>query len=110
MDAIVSQADTLPMDTVVNQADTLQMEPVAKSDSVVENVVEFADTSQMKPIARKDSLYRKDKVLKAYYGVRIYRSDFQAVCDSLQFNTKDSTLYLYKNPIMWNTGYQITGE
>jgi hypothetical protein len=28
----------------------------------------------------------------------------------LQFNTADSILNLYKNPILWNTGYQINGD
>jgi hypothetical protein len=36
--------------------------------------------------------------------------DLQGVCDSLQFNTKDSILYLHRNPVLWNTGYQLTGD
>jgi hypothetical protein len=48
--------------------------------------------------------------MKAFYGVRIYRVDLQGICDSLQFNTKDSILNLYKNPVLWNTGYQITAD
>ena len=62
-----------------------------------------ADTLQMQTIG-------EEREIKAFHGVRIYRVDLQAVCDSLQFNTKDSTLYLYRNPILWNTGYQITGD
>ncbi|MDR2805688.1 MAG: hypothetical protein LBB85_08635 [Dysgonamonadaceae bacterium] len=62
-----------------------------------------ADTLQMQTLD-------KERILKAFYGVRIYRVDLQGVCDSLQFNTKDSTLYLVKNPILWNTGYQLTGD
>jgi lipopolysaccharide assembly outer membrane protein LptD (OstA) len=52
----------------------------------------------------------EERELKAFYGVRIYRHDLQGVCDSLQFNTADSKLYLSKNPILWNTGYQLTGD
>jgi lipopolysaccharide export system protein LptA len=62
-----------------------------------------ADTLQMQTVG-------EEREVKAFYGVRIYRVDLQGVCDSLQFNTKDSTLYLHKNPILWNTGYQITGD
>jgi lipopolysaccharide export system protein LptA len=62
-----------------------------------------ADTLQMLTLGA-------ERELKAFYGVRIYRIDLQGVCDSLQFNTKDSTLYLTKNPILWNTGYQLTGD
>ncbi|MDR1371652.1 MAG: LPS export ABC transporter periplasmic protein LptC [Dysgonamonadaceae bacterium] len=46
----------------------------------------------------------------AYHGVRFYRTDFQGVCDSMYFNTGDSTLSMYRNPVIWNTGYQIYGD
>ena len=47
------------------------------------------DTLKMTTV---DSLYRE---VKAYYGVRFYRTDMQGVCDSMQFNTRDSILYMY---------------
>jgi lipopolysaccharide export system protein LptA len=79
------------------------------------------DSAQGIEYSQKDSLFihadtlqmltlEEERELKAFYGVRIYRVDLQGVCDSLQFNTQDSTLYLTKNPILWNTGYQITGD
>lgn len=54
-----------------------------------------------------DSVFRE---MKAHYGVRFYRTDIQGVCDSMQFNTRDSTLYMYKNPLLWNEGNQIQGD
>ena len=54
-----------------------------------------------------DSIYRE---VKAYYGVRFFRTDAQGVCDSMQFNTKDSVLYMYKDPIVWNAEYQLYGD
>ena len=59
------------------------------------------DTLKMTTV---DSLYRE---VKAYYGVRFYRTDMQGVCDSMQFNTRDSILYMYTDPIVWNEQYQI---
>ena len=50
------------------------------------------------------------KEIRAYHGVRFYRVDLQGVCDSLQYNTADSIMRLYKNPIIWNDAYQITGD
>lgn len=64
-----------------------------------------ADTLQM--ITFKEEEYRE---LKAYYGVRFYRSDMQGVCDSMQFNTRDSILYMFEDPILWNEGYQMNGD
>ena len=63
-----------------------------------------ADTLQMVTV---DSIYRE---IKAYYGVRFYRTDMQGVCDSMQFNTRDSVLYMYTEPVLWNEQYQLYGD
>ena len=54
-----------------------------------------------------DSMYRK---VHAYHKVRAYRLDVQAVCDSLVFNSKDSCMTMYKDPIVWNGNRQLLGE
>ncbi|MDR3268772.1 MAG: hypothetical protein LBT83_06865 [Tannerella sp.] len=48
--------------------------------------------------------------IKAWYNVRFYRKDIQGVCDSMQFNTKDSILYMYTDPVLWNEQYQLSGD
>lgn len=63
-----------------------------------------ADTMLMSTI---DSVYRE---LKAYYGARFYRIDIQGVCDSMLFNTRDSILYMYSEPVIWNEVYQLYGD
>lgn len=54
-----------------------------------------------------DSVYR---VAHCYNKVRAFRTDVQAVCDSLIYNTKDSCLIMYKDPITWNANRQLLGE
>ena len=54
-----------------------------------------------------DSLYRE---IRAYRRVKIFRSDFQSVCDSLTMTTIDSIMNMYKSPVMWNGANQITSE
>lgn len=63
-----------------------------------------ADTLEM---ATLDSTARE---IKAFHGVRFFRTDMQGVCDSLQFNTRDSILYMYDNPVLWNDQYQLYGD
>ena len=48
--------------------------------------------------------------MKAYHKVRMYRTDVQGVCDSLVYNSKDSCLTMYTDPILWNEGQQLLGE
>lgn len=55
----------------------------------------------------RDSIYR---LVKGFRDVRIYRRDFQAVCDSLTGLSSDSTLHLYIEPVLWNQNNQITSE
>ena len=54
-----------------------------------------------------DSVYRK---IHAYNKVRAYRIDVQAVCDSLVYNSQDSCMTMYKDPIVWNMSQQLVGE
>ena len=53
-----------------------------------------------------DSVYRK---IHAYNHVRAYRIDVQAVCDSLVYNSKDSCMTMYRDPIVWNGNQQLLG-
>ena len=54
-----------------------------------------------------DSVYR---VVQAFRKVRIYREDVQAVCDSLVFNSADSCMTMYFDPVVWSGPQQILGE
>ena len=63
-----------------------------------------ADTFKMCTV---DSTARE---LKGYYNVRFYRFDIQGVCDSMQYNTLDSVICMYKDPVLWNEQYQLFGD
>ena len=48
-------------------------------------------------------------IMKAYHNTKFYSQDLQGVCDSMVFPTIDSTVYLFKSPIVWASGNQLTG-
>ena len=54
-----------------------------------------------------DSVYRK---IHAFHKVRAYRTDVQAVCDSLVYNSLDSCMTMYYDPIIWNNNQQLVGD
>lgn len=54
-----------------------------------------------------DSIYR---ILHGYHHMRAYSKDIQAVCDSMVYNSKDSCLTMYKDPILWQMEQQLLGE
>ncbi len=72
---------------------------------VPSDTLAVAADSLSAPAAPGDSLQR---VFYAYHNVRIYRDDFQAVCDSLVGFSKDSMAYMYIEPVLWQENNQIT--
>ncbi|MCB0553768.1 MAG: hypothetical protein KDD02_09480, partial [Phaeodactylibacter sp.] len=66
-----------------------------------------------------DTLYalREDTVagdsarqLRAFHDVRIYKSDLQAISDSLTYSTTDSIFRLFQNPIVWSDTSQFFAD
>jgi len=82
---------------------TVSGEPVAIKADKDDTMYLLADTFYYVG----DSLHR---LLKAYHHASIMQKEFQAKCDSLLYNFKDSFIALFKSPIMWNQKNQVTGD
>lgn len=48
--------------------------------------------------------------LRAYYGVRLFKSDLQGMCDSMFYSTSDSILRLYEEPVLWSGENQLSAD
>lgn len=83
----------------------------AQRDSLAKLAQQEADTLLPVPAdsvgGEQDSLVRK---MFAYHNVRIFRNDFQAVCDSMTGFSLDSTLHMYVDPVLWNDNNQVTSK
>lgn len=78
------------------------------SQSATDTLFVHADTLRMFTYnIDTDSVYR---MTHGYNHVRAYRSDVQAVADSLVGHSADRTLKLFKDPIVWSGERQILGE
>jgi lipopolysaccharide export system protein LptA len=81
----------------------------------------------MKILVEKDTLYMSadtltafkpdstadSRVLLAHLDVRIFKSNLQAVCDSLRFSTADSIFWFYplqNKPIIWSDTSQFSAD
>jgi lipopolysaccharide export system protein LptA len=75
-----------------------------------------ADTLQTKPdttMVKKDTsdVNKKDaKFFMAFRKVRFYKTDLQGECDSLSYQMKDSTIYMFYDPVLWSKKNQMTAE
>ena len=88
-----------------------------KNDSAM-----VTDSALMMDCSQKDTLFLhadtlrtimlpdSTRLMKAYFNTRFYRKDIQGVCDSMVFNSADSVINMYREPIIWNTNYQIFGD
>lgn len=53
---------------------------------------------------------REEKIIKAYHGVRFFRVDLQGKCDSLLYFTRDSTVQMHRNPVLWSENHQLVAD
>jgi lipopolysaccharide export system protein LptA len=83
----------------------------------------ITDSAVLILYSREDSLYLHadtlrtvpdtigdERIVKAYWGVRFWRTDIQGICDSLCYFSKDSTVQLFSNPILWSENRQLMAD
>jgi hypothetical protein len=99
--AVEAQADSIIVDSLGVAA---LGEPIL-SDTL--QIVADSLAADSLPEVERDSLQR---VIKAYYKVKVFGTDMQAVCDSLVGFSADSTFHLYTDPVLWSGSNQITAE
>ncbi len=52
----------------------------------------------------------KTRIIKAYYNVRLFKSDLQAVADSVYYGYPDSMMRFFGRPMIWAQGSQMTAD
>ena len=84
----------------------------------------YGNTLIKAPAARGDTLYIRSDSVRAFSDkadttkqtliarsrVKIFKADFQAVCDSLVYRNADSTITFYRNPYIWSDKNQMSGD
>ena len=97
---------------------------VKPTKAVVDNAAAITDTTAKvkkskaalahskpeKVKAADDKNDSTDRYFQAWHHVRIFSDSMQAVSDSLWYSGKDSIFRLYRDPVMWASKSQITGD
>jgi lipopolysaccharide export system protein LptA len=78
---------------------------VTKVDDAGDTLFLAADT-----LVSIENVNPKKKRLLAYNHVKIFKNTMQGSADSLAYVAADSVLYLYKGPILWSDGNQMTAD
>jgi lipopolysaccharide export system protein LptA len=83
----------------------------------------MTDRAVVKLIDRKDTLFMHSDTVRAnfdtnqnikhitcFYKVKFFKEDLQGMCDSLAWQSADSSLTLYHEPAMWSGQNQLTAD
>jgi len=50
------------------------------------------------------------RVIRAYHRVKFFKSDMSGKCDSIYSNQETGLTEMFKKPVLWSNGSQITGD
>jgi lipopolysaccharide export system protein LptA len=57
-----------------------------------------------------DTTEQKPKIMFAYNKAKFFRGTLQGMCDSLVYRFSDSTIRMYRDPILWSEEKQLTAD
>lgn len=105
-------AHTLKADSILRQQAEIPKE--GHADSVINEALRVAQKEDTTPKV-KDSTYTvsdtaRTRIVKAYYNVRLYKSDLQAVADSAFYAMQDSMFRFMGRPMIWAEDSQISAD
>ncbi|MGI4727151.1 MAG: OstA-like protein [Janthinobacterium lividum] len=89
-------------------------------DTLALKAIKKAQQDSLRKALENDPVYASRKVLlsdtsrirviNAWPRAKIFKSDLQAVADSITFSNSDSLVRCYRKPIIWTQGSQLTAD
>lgn len=110
-----NRADVALMQEAMNTskvvADTLQQSAdKPQSAFLLQDSLEGGGATFYDFPTQKDEEDTTKRFFKGYYNVKLYSDSLQGVSDSMYYNQLDSTITLYKNPLLWSGKNQMKGD
>lgn len=107
--------EALPLKRVTNTKDTLSLDSLKKADKdITPATLEVNNAEVVNAPAPQDSTSTEKKqeprLVLAYNKVRFFREDMQGKCDSLVYWSKDSTIQMFTEPVIWSKNNQISAQ
>lgn len=75
---------------------------VSKGDSL------FLHADTISAITVADTSAKGYRLMRAYYGCRVFSKSMQIKCDSLSYSFRDSVIRFYNAPVIWSEANQLT--
>jgi lipopolysaccharide export system protein LptA len=121
-DSLWLTADTLQTKVIrMSQFKPVQTPKLKKDSEIKDEPVETAipslvDTTKIAAVPAKTVKLpdkqdtAKTRVIFAHHHVKIFKSDLQAITDSVSFSYADSIIRCYTNPMIWSGGSQLSAD
>ncbi|PRD54830.1 hypothetical protein C5749_12955 [Sphingobacterium gobiense] len=104
-------ARSMAQDSILRQQATMPEE--ATADSLINQAIASAQTPDTTFRDTTNEAYldtARTRIVKAYYNVRMFKSDLQAVADSVYYGMADSMFRFMGRPMIWAEGSQISSD
>ncbi len=110
-DSISEISTTMEQDSIIRRKAIIPK--AAQADSIINNALLTAQTADTSEKDTNNSAYldtARTRIVKAYYNVRMFKSDLQAVADSVYYGMADSMFRFMGKPMIWAEGSQISSD
>lgn len=102
---------TLQQDSLIRQKAVVPRE--AEADSLINQALANAQKPDTVLKDTSNQAYldtARTRIVRAYYNVRMFKSDLQAVADSVYYGMADSMFRFMGRPMIWAEGSQISSD
>ncbi|SJN32926.1 OstA-like protein [Sphingobacterium sp. JB170] len=102
---------TMEQDSIIRMKAVIPS--AAQADSIINNALTAAQTTDTTSKDTSNTAYldtARTRIVKAYYNVRMFKSDLQAVADSVYYGMADSMFRFMGKPMIWTEGSQISSD
>lgn len=84
--------------------------PLKKLGEIAPSAISIINKEEQQEVDSLPLVPKDFHVALAYHRGRFFKQDIQGVADSMVFVERDSMLYLFRKPIIWNEERQVTGN
>ncbi len=99
-------------DTLYLHADTLftRYDSVPGNDNQEKEKTKLKSQKNLISAGNDTVTSSKKRLMLAYHHVKFFKTDMQGKCDSLVFSDSDSTIKMFRSPVIWSSENQMTAD
>ncbi|HFA51753.1 MAG TPA: hypothetical protein ENJ95_22280 [Bacteroidetes bacterium] len=107
---LIEKPNTPPDSLEAKEIDTPLLDLLDEMIPEKDTTDQITQNSKLKTQNSPTQNSQEERIILAYNDVRIYKSDLQALCDSLAYSSADSLFKLFDEPIIWSDTSQFTAD